>query len=210
MNEKNSDVPAIDKMNQIFDLLALENKGLSQTAICNHLNLPKATVSRLINTLHSMGYLEQESKAGLYSLGAKLLTLGNIVDKRLNLNTIAAPILEKVSESLNEMVKLSIIRGDVIYPLVNIESKKAMRITLDSGAVFHPYIGAAGKLLMALTEDGKEYQKKIRDVKLEKYTKSTITDHGILEETLEKIRELGYSWDNQEESSGIYAIAAPV
>ena len=211
MNEKSSDVPAINKMNQIFDLLALEHKGLSQTAICNHLNLPKATVSRLINTLHSMGFLEQDNKAGLYTLGAKLLTLGNIVNKRLNLSSIATPIMEKLSESLNEMVKLSIMRGDIIYPLVNIECKKAIRITLDSGTVYPPYIGAAGKLLLSLSSDGSKYFNNVLpNIDLVKYTKNTITDLTKLEQTLNEIKKLGYSWDNQEESSGIYAIAAPI
>ena len=60
MGEKNSDVPAIDKMNNIFNLLAEEDRGLSQTQICNRLQLSKATVSRLINILVGMGYLENE------------------------------------------------------------------------------------------------------------------------------------------------------
>ncbi len=211
MIEKNGDVPAINKMNLIFDLLASEHKGLSQSVICNELNLPKATVSRLINTLHGMGYLEQDKKVGLYTLGAKLLTLGNIVNKRLNLNTIAAPIMESLCESLNEMVKLSIIRGDVIYPLISIESKKAIRITLDSGTVFPPYIGAAGKLLLCLTKEGERYYKNtLPKIDMVKYTKNTITDMDKLDSALDEIMRSGCAFDEQEESAGIYAIAAPV
>ncbi len=211
MIEKNGDVPAINKMNLIFDLLASEHKGLSQSTICNELDLPKATVSRLINTLHGMGYLEQDNKAGLYTLGAKLLTLGNIVDKRLDLTTLATPIMERLSESINEMVKLSIIRGLVIYPLVNIESKRAIRITLDSGTVFPPYIGAAGKLLLCLTNEGESYYKdSLPKIGMVKYTKNTITDMDKLDSALDEIMRSGYAFDNQEESVGIYAIAAPV
>jgi len=211
MIEKNGDVPAINKMNQIFDLLALEPKGLSQSTISSLLDLPKATVSRLINTLHGMGYLEQENKAGLYTLGAKLLTLGNIVNKRLNLNTIATPIMERLCNSLNEMVKLSIMRGNIIYPLVSIESKKAIRITLDSGTVYPPYIGAAGKLLLSLTDEGKEYYNTILpNVSMVKYTKNTIVDMNTLDEAISEIKTLGYATDNQEESVGIYAVAAPI
>lgn len=211
MKEKNSDVPAIHKMNLIFELLALESKGLSQATISNKLDLPKATVSRLINTLHGMGYLEQDIKGGLYSLGAKLLTLGNIVDKRLNLTAIASPIMDKLSESLNEMIKLSIIRGNIIYPLANIESKKAIRITLDSGTVYPPYIGAAGKLLLALTKEGANYFKNILPtINMVKYTKNTITDMDKLTIVMEDIQKNGYAFDEQEESPGIYAIAAPI
>lgn len=211
MIEKSSDVPAINKMNLIFNLLASEHKGLSQATICSKLDLPKATVFRLINTLHSMGYLEQEIKSGTYSLGAKLLTLGNIVSKRLDLNTAAIPVMEKLSETLGEMVKISIMRGNVVYPLQSIESKKAIRITLDSGTVYPPYNGAAGKLLLSMNNEGKKYVKEVLPhIEMQKYTDYTITDIKGLKIALKDINKKGYSWDNQEESEGIYAIAAPV
>ncbi len=211
MIEKSSDVPAINKLNLIFDLLASEHRGLSQAAICTKLNLPKATVSRLINTLHGMGYLEQDSKEGTYSLGAKLLMLGNIVNQRLNLNTISKPYLEKLSDSISEMVKLSIIRGDLIYPIITIESKKSIRITLDSGTVFPPYIGAAGKVLLSLSSAGQEYKKNVLPfTELKKYTENTVSDLKELYSLLDQIVLDGYSCDKEEESTGIFAIAAPI
>lgn len=211
MVEKNGDVPAISKMNQIFDLLAVEHRSIGQAEICSKLNLPKATVSRLINTLTGMGYIEQDKKSGLYSLGAKLLTLGSIVNKRLDLTNIAKPIIQQLSEDTGEMVKISIMRGDIIYPLTKQESKKSMRITLDTGTVFPPYNGAAGKLLMAFTEDGLNYlEHRLPQIEMKAFTKYTITDIEQLKEHLVAIRERGYACDNQEESLGIYAIAAPV
>lgn len=211
MVEKSSDVPAITKMNQIFDLLASEHRSMGQAEICNKLNLPKATVSRLINTLVGMGYIEQDDKSGLYALGPKLLTLGSIVSKRLDLTNIATPIIKQLSEKTGEMVKISIMRGETIYPLAKHESKKSMRITLDTGAVFPPYNGAAGKLLMAMTKDGRKYlEERLPHIEIKASTKYTITDINQLRMNLEKIEQQGYACDDQEESLGIYAIAAPV
>lgn len=211
MINNSSGVPAINKMNLIFDLLASEHQSLSQATICSKLNLPKATVSRLINTLHGMGYLEQDNKSGTYSLGAKLLTLGNIVSKRLDLSNIALPLIENLSDSLGEMVKISIIRGDVVFPLISVESKKAIRITLDSGTVYPPYNGAAGKLLLSMTKEGKKYiDKTLPNIQMIKYTENTITNIKDLKEALEEIQKNGFAWDNQEDSAGIYAIAAPI
>jgi DNA-binding IclR family transcriptional regulator len=144
-------------------------------------------------------------------LGPKLLTLGNIVNKRLDLSTIAGPVIEKLSNTIDEMVKISIMRGDVVYPVKSCESKKAIRITLDSGTVFPPYIGAAAKLLLATTEEGKAYaENTLPYITLEAYTDYTITDQKELSSVLEKIRIDRYAFDNQEESEGIYAIAVPV
>ncbi|MBN2618128.1 MAG: IclR family transcriptional regulator [Spirochaetales bacterium] len=211
MEEKNGDVPAIIKMNQVFDLLAKEHRSLSQAEISTQLDMPKATVSRLINTLNTMGYIEQDSKSGYYSLGAKLLTLGSIVNKRLNLTNIAYPFIEKLSAQINEMVKVSIIRGDIIYPIASIESKKPMRITLDTGSVFTPNIGAAGKLLLALTPEGENYlANTLPYLELTKLTNNTITNIDEIAKYIEEIKTQEYSIDNQEESDGIYAVAAPI
>lgn len=209
MAENNSEVPAIIKMNMIFDLLASEPKGLSQSSICSQLDLPKATVSRLINTLSGMGYLEQAH--GVYSLGAKLLAMGNIVGKRLDISAVSAPVIEKLSDRINEMVKVSIMRGNVVYPVQSCESKKAIRITLDSGTVFPPYIGAAGKLLLALTEEGNRYfSDYLPHIDLEAYTEHTVTDITTLNKLLKQIKESHVAFDEQEESEGIFAIAVPV
>ena len=210
MTEKNNDVPAINKMNLIFDLLATEHDSITQAYICSKLDLSKATVFRLINTLLRMGYLEQDNK-GLYSLGAKLLTLGNIVNKRLDLTTIATPFIVNLSETLNEMVKLSIFRGEVVYPLICRESKTSMRITLDSGTVFPPYIGAAAKLLLALTPEGANYMKNILpSIRLKKYTKNTLSSLKEITDAVNKIILDEIAFDNGEESDGIYAIAARI
>jgi len=210
MADKN-EVPAIEKMNRIFDLLLSETRGLSQASICSQLDLPKATVSRLINTLCGMGYLEQDGNSSLYSLGAKFLTLGNIVNKRLDISVISAPFIEKLSNTIDEMVKVSIMRGDVVYPVQSCESRKSIRITLDSGTVFPPYIGAAGKLLLAMTGRGKRYTEDILPhIEMKSYTEYTITDYRELNAIIQEIRLAGFAVDNQEESEGIFALAVPV
>lgn len=210
MAEKN-EVPAIDKMNRIFDLLASDVNGLSQASICSLLDIPKATVSRLINTLCTMGYLEQEPSSGLYTLGAKLLALGNIVNKRLDISAVSAPYISKLSNSIDELVKVSIMRGDVVYPVQRCESRKAIRITLDSGTVFPPYIGAAGKLLLAMTETGRKYTRDfLPHLEMKSNTSHTITDYTELLKIIKQISIDGFAVDDQEESEGIYAIALPV
>jgi len=211
MDKQSSAVPALDKMDLIFNLLARSPEGLSQASIVTDLKLPKATVSRMINRLKELGYLEQNHFTGLYTLGAKLLTLGNIVNRRLDLADLAAPSLKALSEDINEMVKLSIMRGDTVYPLRSFESRRAVRITLDSGTVYPPYIGAAGKLLLALTEEGLNYRRKLLpQIEMKSFTPYTITDKEELQRTLDQISHERIAYDNQEESEGIFAIAMPV
>lgn len=211
MDRQGSAVPAIDKMDLIFELLADSPVGLSQAVISSRLDLPKATVSRMINRLAELGYLDQNHLSSQYSLGAKLLILGNLVNKRLDIASVAAPHLSDLSAATDEMVKLSVMRGDTVYPLRTIESSRAVRITLDSGTVYPPYVGAAGKLLLALTEEGRRYRENILpSIELTARTPYTITDRAVLETVLETIRSEKTAYDRQEESEGIYALAMAV
>ncbi|MFO7729817.1 MAG: IclR family transcriptional regulator [Spirochaetia bacterium] len=210
MEKLNSAVPAIDKMDSIFDLLARSTDPLSQAYIVSELDLPKAKVFRMINRLTKLGYLEQSYQTNLYTLGAKLLTLGNIVKGRLNIAALASPHMKSLSLEINEMVKLSIMRGDTVYPLRSFASRKAVRITLDSCTVYPPYIGAVGKLLLAMTDEGREYRETVLPpLSIQAFTSHTIIDKDELDKVLIRIADEQVAYDFQEESEGIYAMAMP-
>ncbi len=83
-----------------------------------------------------------------------------------------------------------------------------MKITVASGTVFPPHVGAAGKLLLAYTDE--DEREKIITNRLDGFTVNTITERGELRSVLQRIRELGFSRDREEETIGISAVAFPV
>ncbi len=201
-------VPAIDKMHRIFLLLMRYDQGFTLTEVIKELELSKATAFRMLTHLAALGYLEYENSSSRYSLGPILISLGNHAKNRIDLKVTAHSFLIELANEVEETVKLSIYRDDTIFVLDSIESPKRMRIVVDQGAYFPPHIGAAGKLLLANQEQTvlEEYL----NGTLESYTEYTYTDPVRLREVLTKIKEDNISFDHEEESLGIKAIASPV
>ncbi len=209
MVDQLSPVPAIDKMDLIFRCLSGSDAKLTQSEICVKTGLAKATVSRLVNSLQERGYLEQSASG--FSLGPKLMVLGARAERGLDIASAAGPHIASLSGKIEEMVKVSVLRSGRVYPVASCESPSPIRITLDAGTVFPPHIGAAGKLLLALSREGQRYRQGLDDgSSLEARTPFSITSLSELDLAIEKVKENGIASDYQEETLGIYAVAAPV
>ncbi len=201
-------VPAIEKADLIFSFLMEHPEGASLKETSSMLNIPKSTTHRLLVSLTNLDYIEHDTQAGRFFLGPKLMSLSRAAERRLNLNRIATPYLEELSDTTRETVKLSIIRHNKVYVIHTVLSPRIMKITVESGTIFPPHIGAAAKML--LSSLSREEIEEYLAGELEAYTQNTITDKDALRTELESIQTEGVARDRQEETVGISGIAVPV
>lgn len=201
-------VPAIEKADTILSYLMHRPQGATLKEISSTLDIPKSTAHRMLLSLANLDYLEQENQSGCFSLGPKLLALSRAAEQRLNLNRITLPFLEELARETEETVKLSVIRHQKIYVTSTVLSPRRMKITVETGAVFPPHIGAASKLLLASlpSEEIEEYLSR----GLEAFTENSIVDAEGLRRTLTGIRKEWIARDGEEETVGISGVAAPV
>ena len=71
------------------------------------------------------------------------------------------------------------------------------------------YCTGVGKVLLAYLPES-ELTAFLQTIKLERFTKNTITDPDLLKREIQLIRERGYSVDNEESTPGIRCVAAPI
>ncbi|ORC30700.1 hypothetical protein B4O97_17835 [Marispirochaeta aestuarii] len=201
-------VPAIEKADMIFSFLMQHPEGATLKETSTILGIPKSTTHRLLISLSELDYIEQDHHSGRFFLGPKLLSLSRAAERRLNLNRITTPYLEELSSRTRETVKLSVIRHKKVYVINTVLSPRIMKITVESGTVFPPHIGAAAKLLLSSLPD--EEIDEYLEQELEEYTVNSVTDRDMLRKEIEAIRAEGLARDRQEETIGISGIAAPV
>ena len=201
-------VPAIAKADAIFSYLEESRDGAYLKEISTDLHIPKSTAHRILTTLLSLHYVEIDTHTSKYALGPKFLAIARTVEKRLSLNRVAHPFMQELSLDVLETVKLSVLRDGKVYVIYSVESPRKMKITVESGTVFPPHVGAAGKLLLAYADE--EEQEQILKGPLDTFTGNTIASPQLLRSTLQKIREIGFSRDKEEETAGISALAFPV
>ncbi|KYO63800.1 IclR family transcriptional regulator [Thermovenabulum gondwanense] len=207
MENKNL-VKSVIKALEIIELLNVEGE-LSIKEISTKLELEKTTVHRLITTLKEKGYVIQNDKDRRYSNSFKLFELGNRTIERLGLRRQAQPYLEELAEKSHETVNLAILDGKYVMYIDKIESSETIKVALEIGKKLPCYCTGLGKAILAYMSEQKVLEL-LKSEPLKEFTPNTITDLSKLMRELRKIREQGYSVDNEEYVQGLICVASPI
>src|SRR5258708_19039459 len=114
---------ALDVLEQFYG----ELDELGVTELSKRLKLHKNNVFRLLATLESRGYIEQNKATENYRLGIRCLQLGQTYVKHMGLLRQARPILEDASRESREHTYVAVARRSSVRPLAVVASHKATR-----------------------------------------------------------------------------------
>lgn len=196
---------ALDLLEQFYD----DVDELGVTELSKRLQLHKNNVFRLLATLESRGYIEQNKATENYRLGLKSLELGQTFIKQMGLLRQAKPILEHLVEESNETAYVSIYKENHIVYLDVIESNLTVRVASRVGSRLPAYSTASGKIHMAYMSE-EDLDDLISGMEFVQHTQATISDADTLRKELETVRENGYALDDEEMDPGVRCIAAPI
>ncbi len=193
----------------ILDLLGQSGTELGITEISRELSLHKSTVFRLLSTLVTAGYVQQNPKTEKYYLGIHLAQLGMTVLNNIDLRKVAKPFLKELMNVCNEAIHLGILDQDEVIYIDKIDMDRPLTMGSHIGGKSPGYCTGLGKVLLAyLSEDS--LKKLISKGKFHRFTSNTITDPTSLMEHLVRIRDQGYAIDDEEHELGIRCVAVPV
>jgi len=196
---------ALDLLEQFHD----EVDELGVTELSKRLKLHKNNVFRLLATLESRGYIEQNKATENYRLGLKALELGQTFIKQMGLLRQAKPILEQIVEDSNETSYVAIYKENHIVYLDVVETNLTVRVVSRVGSRLPAYCTASGKVHMAcMTEE--ELDSLLARTEFIQHTPTTITDADAMRAEIIKVREQGYAFDDEELDLGVRCIAAPI
>jgi IclR family KDG regulon transcriptional repressor len=188
---------------KILQLLANSQEGVGITELAEQMEMDKASVSRIVQTLAKYGYAEKAPDGRRYQLGAMIVNLSRSVIDRMPLRDVAKPYLHEMVERTGECAHLAIFaNGQVLY-IDQVESPATLRVNADVGHMAPLHCTALGKALLAFGDyDIPE--------RLDSLTNRTITSVAELEKDLEETRRRGYALDDEEYDYGVRCIAVPV
>ncbi len=212
MAKKEKSEYLIQAVSHALDLLEQfhgEVDELGVTELSKRLKLHKNNVFRLLATLESRNYIEQNKVTENYRLGLKTLELGQTFIKQMGLLRQAKPVLEALVESCNETTYVSILKEFNIVYLDVVETAMTVRVVPRVGSRLPAYCTAAGKIQVAYMGD-EELETYLPPKELKSYTQNTITDRDVLKKQLKLIAEQGYAYDNEELDIGVKCVSAPI
>ena len=189
--------------------LIAEKGALSVTELAKEMGVDKSTVSRVLETLRKHDMVQLEKNSRKYHLGFRLMYLGERMACSIGIIDIARPVLMEVSRYLGQSVHLCAYNKASVYVIDQIVSSLPYTMSARSGMIEPLHSSSVGKCILAYrTEQRRE--EILEDYEMTPYTERTITDKDALREELERIRQRGYSLDDEEMFLNVRCIAVPI
>jgi DNA-binding IclR family transcriptional regulator len=105
-------IQAITRAVQMLGMFSGQELRLSLAQLSARFGLGKTTTHRYANSLRENGLLRYDRRSGRYSLGIRLVQLGQLAQAGLYVVQAAGPYLDRTANALNETVVLSIWDGE--------------------------------------------------------------------------------------------------
>lgn len=208
MKQSDSHLKTVDRALQILLHFDREHPEWKASELAELLGLHRSIVYRILKTLARRGFVTQTDRYSPYRLGLKLIELGNVVLRDMELREIADPIMRELVRETGESVTLTVLSGDECVCVGKVNSPHPIRAVTDIGERFPLHAGATAKTLMAHLDPGRIDEVIAQGLK--PATSRTVTDPTQLRMELNEIRQQGWAFSMGELTPDVAAIAAPL
>jgi IclR family KDG regulon transcriptional repressor len=194
-----------------LDLLDQFNNNkveLGVTELSRRMALHKNNIFRLLATLESRNFIEQNQSTGGYRLGLKNLEMGQTFSRHLGLKAQARPVLEALTAELQETSYITVIKGNNVISLDAVETPLPVRVVTRLGVNLPPHCTAPGKIFLAAMSFSERMLHLPKE--LQRFTPHTIIDPQKLLDHLAKVSAQGYARDDEELELEVRCVSAPV
>jgi DNA-binding IclR family transcriptional regulator len=187
----------VERAIDLIEFIADIPRTLSE--IAREQQVHKSTALRLLQTLEARGFARRDAK-GRYSVGFGMIALSQRALDNLDIYGAAHPLLVALSAELGHTLHLGqLVDNEVMY-VDKVEGVGGVAITHTSGV---------GKAILAFLEEPLR-QRVLQNVKLERYTLTSITTPEALDRELAVTCARGWAEDNAEFEEAINCVAVPI
>lgn len=204
--EQGKTVKTTETVFRIVEALSVHD-GIRITALANELEMSKSTVYRHLTTLRELGYVDRVGDD--YLLGLRFLLLGEEARNRRKEYALVKEKVESLAHETGERVQFAVEEHGQAVHVFRDTGENAVKTDWKLGERVGLHETACGKAILA-NLDGGRIDDIIERRGLPPSTENTITDEDMLKEDLQKVRDMGYALNREENTSGLYAVGVPV
>jgi DNA-binding IclR family transcriptional regulator len=212
MNEKNDDrytVPALMRGLQLLMLFNRDERELTGAEISRRLELPRASVFRMLQTLEQGGFVERVGDGASYKLGLAVLRLGFEFLASMELTEHGRPIIEALRDACGYSAHVVVRDAREVVFIAKVAGRSALFHSIQVGARLPAHATVLGRLLLS-DLDLNALRQLYPEPVLPAYTPKTPTTVEQLKQLIDQDRAQGYGVSQGGFETGISTIAAPV
>jgi DNA-binding IclR family transcriptional regulator len=175
----------------VLQAFAPSNAWMGNLDVADRVNLPTATVNRLLKTLHRLGYLTFSPQRRQYRLSASVLSLGYVAVANNNVRQLLRTHMQKLADSHNVFVTLGQRdRLDIVLMDMCHSNSSLLTLRLEPGARIPIAETAMGWALMsALPDEERDYL--LAHIEQKQRARWSTVERDILR-ALSQIKRVGY------------------
>ncbi len=202
-------IQSVSRALDILEAFTVHQAELGVTELSRMLKLHKNNVFRLLATLETRGYVEQDKETGNYRLGLKTFEVASIFLHHLALPRQARAALEQLRQETGETAYLGVLDGAAVVCLHMAETPQPVRVVPYLGRRLPAHATALGKAQLAYRphEELEQLWQQQPPVAL---TPRTLTDPARLAEELARVGGEDLAIEDEEHEPGVRGAAAPV
>ena len=170
-------------------------------------DVPRATVQRLLAVLERRGFVQSER--GRYQLGSTTISLARAFLTTDSLGRSALPVLQELAVASGETTSLYLRRGFDRIVAQRVDSSHHLRYSIQIGQRLPLHVGAAGLVLAAgmAPEDLQRLLDQVGDIHL---ATGEMLSRGDWLARLDQVRRQGYATSLGEREVGVVSVSAPI
>lgn len=216
MNDKNTasaddryTVPALQRGLQLLMQFSREDRELTGAELSRRLDLPRASVFRMLFTLEQGGFVERVGDGNSYKLGLAVLRLGFEYLASMELTEHGRPVIEELRDRCGYSAHLVVRDGRDVVFIAKAAGHNAMFHSIQVGARLPAHATVLGRLLLG-NLDLAALRRLYPESPLPAYTTRTPTTLEQLKILIDLHRLDGYGVSQGGFETGISTIGAPV
>lgn len=201
---------ATDRSLAIIDLVLNSEAPLNAKTIGAGLELPKATVHRLLSALEDKGLVAKDPISGGFVAGPSLCEMAFKILRKSAATADRHAILTGLSETIGETCNLGILDGSQARYIDRIELENLpLRLDFRPGSRVPLYCSAMGKVFLSHMP-ASAVDRYLASVVRLPYTSATLIDEKQLRESIAAAAREGFATDDEEYVAGVNCLAVAV
>ncbi len=142
-------VPALERGLRLLQEFGRDNATLGAPELARRLQLPRATVFRMLNTLESMGFLQRAEGGNDYRLGLSVLRLGFEFLSSMDLTELGQPVIARLCEEIRFPCNIGVRDGRSIVYVAKVTPPTPLTSSVRVGTRLPAHATLLGRILLA-------------------------------------------------------------
>jgi DNA-binding IclR family transcriptional regulator len=197
----------------VLQAFSADRTRMSAAEVAEITGLSTATTHRILKTLQSQSYLQQDPQTRAYSLGIGILRLASMIADRHDEVALLAGSLTRIRELSGETVSLHRRVGDRRICIAEEVSRQSVKVSSGVGSSYRLNGGAASKAIMSMLPDDEIERVLDRSEHLQSRSENPDRrppDRATFLAAVAETRERGYATSWGETVPGATGVAVPI